>query len=157
MSDKRKSVVIGSDHGAVELKAEVSAYLEKRGYKVDDLGTRGEDPVDYPEISRKVCEAFLAGGHEFGVVLCGTGIGASIAANKVGGIRCALVHDTFTAEMAKAHNNANILALGGRVAYTQPIESILDAFLKTEFQGEKPEGERHVRRVGKLTAMDKER
>ncbi len=157
MADKDKSVVIGSDHGAVELKAEVKAYLKKRGYEVDDLGTHGDDPVDYPEISQKVCKTFLEGEHAFGIVLCGTGIGVSIAANKVPGIRCAVIHDPFTAEMAKAHNNANILALGGRVKYEHSIESMLDAYLKAEFQGEKEQGERHLRRVGKLTAMDKER
>lgn len=153
MSDIRKSVVIGSDHGAVELKARVSAHLEKRGYKVKDLGTQGNDPVDYPEISREVCETFLKGDYEFGIVLCGTGIGVSMAANKVPGIRCALIHDPFTAEMAKAHNDANILSLGGRVTYEHSIESILNAYLKAEFLGE----ERHARRVGKLMSMDKGR
>ena len=150
MSDKDKKVVIGSDHGAVELKTEVSAFLEKKGYTVDDLGTHGEDPIDYPDISRKVCETFLQGNYRFGVVLCGTGIGVSIAANKVSGIRCALIHDPFTAEMAKAHNNANIIAMGGRIEYQHSIEAILGAFLDAEFLGE----ERHARRVGKLSALD---
>ena len=150
MADINKSVVIGSDHGAVKLKTKVSAFLEKRGYKVDDIGTHGDDPIDYPEISRDVCETFLKGAYQFGIVLCGTGIGVSIAANKVPGIRCALIHDPFTAEMAKAHNDANIIALGGRVAYEHPIESILDAYLGADFLGE----ERHARRVGKLSAMD---
>ena len=151
MADSNKSVVIGSDHGAVELKEKVTAFLEKNGYTVDDLGTHGDDPIDYPEISKKVCETFLKGDYAFGVVLCGTGIGVSIAANKVPGIRCALIHDPFTAEMAKAHNNANIIAMGGRIKYDQPLEMILSAYLDTEFLGE----ERHARRVAKLSALDR--
>jgi ribose 5-phosphate isomerase B len=153
MSDISKLAIIGSDHGAVDLKTQVSAHLEECGYTVKDLGTQGNDPVDYPEISREVCEAFLKGDYEFGIVLCGTGIGVSIAANKVPGIRCALVHDPFTAEMAKAHNDANILALGGRVTYEYSIESILNAYLSADFLGE----ERHSRRVDALMSMDKKR
>jgi ribose 5-phosphate isomerase B len=149
MSKVTKSVVIGSDHGAVELKANIKSYLEKLGYTVDDLGTHGSESVDYPDSSRAVCEAFLNGGYEFGIVACGTGIGVSMAANKIKGIRCALIHDPFTAEMAKAHNDANVIALGGRVSYSHPLESILDAYLNATF-----EGGRHSRRVGKINDLD---
>ncbi|MBN1685886.1 MAG: ribose 5-phosphate isomerase B [Spirochaetales bacterium] len=149
MAANNKSIVIGSDHGAVELKTRIKTYLEKKGYTVDDLGTHGTDSVDYPDSSRDVCEAFLTGKYDCGVVLCGTGIGVSIAANKIKGIRCALIHDPFTAEMAKAHNNANIIALGGRVEYAHPVESILDAYLAADF-----EGGRHSRRIGKITDLE---
>lgn len=149
MAANNKSIVIGSDHGAVELKTRIKTYLEKKGYTVDDLGTHGTDSVDYPDSSRDVCEAFLTGKYDFGIVLCGTGIGVSIAANKIKGIRCALIHDPFTAEMAKAHNNANVIALGGRVEYMHPVESILDAYLAADF-----EGGRHSRRVGKITDLE---
>jgi len=149
MAEKEKSVVIGSDHGAVELKARIKSHLESRGYAVKDMGTHGTDSVDYPDVSRDVCNEFLGGGYEFGIVACGTGIGVSIAANKIKGIRCALLHNPYTAEMAKEHNNANILAFGGRIEYAQPVESILDAYLDNEF-----EGGRHSRRVGKITALD---
>jgi ribose 5-phosphate isomerase B len=150
MADAGKKVVIGSDHGAVKLKTEVIGILEEKGYDVRDLGTHGDEPIDYPEIAEDVCKTFLEGNYEFGVVLCGTGIGVSIAANKIPGIRCALIHDPFTAEMAKAHNNANIIALGGRVSYQHSIESIIDAYLQAEFAGE----ERHERRVRKIMALD---
>ena len=149
MSEGKKSVVIGSDHGAVELKAQIKLYLENRGYAVTDLGTHGADSVDYPDSAREVCEAYLNGGYDFAVVACGTGIGISIAANKIKGIRCALIHDPFTAEMAKAHNDANVVAFGGRVKYSYPVEQILDAYLNATF-----EGGRHSKRVGKITSLD---
>lgn len=149
MANNDSSVVIGSDHGALELKTQIKTYLEKKGYTVNDIGTHSTDSVDYPDFSKAVCDTYLGGGYAFGIVLCGTGIGASIAANKVKGIRCALVHDKYTAEMSKAHNNANIIALGGRIEYSDPVESILDAYIDTEF-----EGGRHSRRIGKISALD---
>jgi ribose 5-phosphate isomerase B len=151
MSEETKSVVIGSDHGAVELKAHLKSYLEKKGYAVIDVGTHGTDSVDYPDSAKDVCEEYLRGGYDFGIVACGTGIGISISANKIKGIRCALIHDPFTAEMAKAHNDANVIAFGGRVEYCHPVERILDAYLDATF-----EGGRHSRRVGKITALDEE-
>jgi ribose 5-phosphate isomerase B len=144
-----KSVVIGSDHGALRLKDQIVTHLSGLGYKVEDCGVFTEDSVDYPDTSRTVCEAFLDGSYEFGIVLCGTGIGAAIAANKTAGIRCALVHDTFTAEMARAHNDANVIAMGGRIMYHEPVELILDAYLKATFLGQ-----RHARRVEKLNRLD---
>ena len=147
-----RTVVIGSDHGALSLKTQIITHLSGRGYKVEDCGVFTEESVDYPDTSRKVCEVFLGGSYDFGIVLCGTGIGASIAANKIPGIRCALIHDTFTAEMARAHNDANIIAMGGRVTYTESVASILDSYLEATFLGE-----RHARRVGKLNALDTDR
>ncbi len=144
-----KSVVIGSDHGALSLKTRLIVHLRKLEYSIEDTGVFSEESVDYPDTSRKVCETLLAGSYEFGIVLCGTGIGAAIAANKVRGIRCALIHDSFTAQMARAHNDANIIAMGGRVSYHESVESIIDAYIQAEFLGG-----RHMRRVGKLRDLD---
>lgn len=141
-------VLLANDHGAIELKRRIEAYLRSKGHETTNLGVDTAESVDYPDIGVMAAKAFLAGTYDFGVVMCGTGIGISIAANKVKGIRCAVVHDLFTVEMAKAHNNANLLALGGRVDYPVPVEAMLDKFLATKF-----EGGRHSRRVGKLDAL----
>ncbi|MBO6304345.1 MAG: ribose 5-phosphate isomerase B, partial [Selenomonadaceae bacterium] len=110
------NIVVGSDHGAVDLKEEVKLVLKEfPDIKVVDVGTFSHDPVDYPDIAKMVCEKIISGDCERGVVLCGTGIGISISANKIKGIRCALCSDVFSAKMARAHNDANVLALGGRV------------------------------------------
>ncbi len=106
--------------------------------------------MDYPDTSEKVCRGFLKEEYDFGGVVCGTGIGASLAANKIPGIRCALLHDLYTAEMAKAHNNANIIAFGGRITYSVPVGEMIDRFIQTDFQGG-----RHSRRVEKLSALDR--
>lgn len=142
-------VVIANDHGAVELAATLVEYLKKMGYEVIYLGTATEDAVDYPDKAQEAATEFKKGGYEFGILLCGTGIGISISANKIDGIRCALVHSTFTAQMAKRHNNANFIALGGRVNYREDVEDIVDAFIDAEF-----EGERHQRRVDKMMALE---
>ena len=142
-------VVIANDHGAVELAATLVEYLKKMGYEVTYLGTATEDAVDYPDKAQEAATEFKKGGYEFGILLCGTGIGISISANKIDGIRCALVHSTFTAQMAKRHNNANFIALGGRVNYREDVEDIVDAFIDAEF-----EGERHQRRVDKMMALE---
>ncbi len=141
-------ILIANDHGAVELKRRVANHLEARGHEIADLGVDSEEGVDYPDKAAEAARTFLRGGYDLGIVLCGTGIGISIAANRIQGIRCALVHDLFTAEMAKAHNNANFLAFGGRVDYKVPVEALLDKFLETAF-----EGGRHARRVDKLDAL----
>jgi len=114
------------------------------------MGIDTEDAADYPDIAELTCGEYKNGGYEFGIVCCGTGIGISMAANKIKGIRCALVHDVFTAEMAKAHNNANFLAFGGRVEYSVPVERMLDAFIDISFAGT----DRHERRVGKITGLE---
>ncbi|SRR5690554_1962691 len=142
-------VVIANDHGAVELAGTLVEYLKKMGYEVTYLGTATEDAVDYPDMAQAAAEEFKKGGYEFGILLCGTGIGISISANKIDGIRCALVHSTFTAQMAKRHNDANFIALGGRVIYREDVEDILDAFIDATF-----EGDRHQRRVDKMMALE---
>lgn len=145
-----KKVVIGNDHGAVELKQKIALHLERRGYEVTNMGIDAEDAADYPDIAKITCSEYKKGGYDFGIVCCGTGIGISIAANKVKGIRCALVHDLFTAEMAKAHNNANFLAFGGRVQYQVAVEEMIDTFIETQFAGTG----RHERRVDKIMDIE---
>ncbi len=142
-------IIISNDHGAVALKRELAAWLRAQGHEVRDMGVNSEDRVDYPDITVAACEEFLRGGYAFGILLCGTGIGVSISANKVKGIRCALVHDSFTATMARAHNDANFIAMGGRVEYRDPPTAILAAYMDTSF-----EGGRHAQRVAKLAAQE---
>lgn len=142
-------IIIGNDHGAVELKNRIRRFLSSKGHSVRNMGIDTEDSVDYPDIAEKACDEFLKGGYDFGILMCGTGIGISISANKIPGIRCALVHDAFTAEMAKAHNNANFLAFGGRVVYAIAVESMLEKFIGTVH-----EGDRHKRRVDKIMKLD---
>lgn len=141
-------IIIANDHGAVALKHRLLAWLERGGHVVLNLGVDVEERVDYPDVAGEAVAEYLKGGWDLGVLLCGTGIGISIAANKHKGIRCALIHDRFTAEMARAHNNANFVALGGRVEYACEPESILEAFLAASF-----EGGRHAERVAKLDAL----
>ena len=142
-------IAIGCDHGALALKASVKKVLSALGMESDDLGTFTEESVDYPDIAEKVCEAITTGQADRGVVLCGTGIGISIAANKIHGIRCALCGDVYSARMARAHNDANVLALGGRVLGPGLAEEIVRAFFTQDF-----EGGRHARRVGKIMALE---
>jgi ribose 5-phosphate isomerase B len=138
-------IVIGSDHGGYKLKEKIKIFLKKRKVAFKDLGTFSEDPVDYPDIGRAVAKAVAAKKFKFGILTCGTGIGMAMAANKVAGIRAAVAHNVYTAQMSRAHNDANILALGGRVLRTAMALKIVDAFLKTPF-----EGGRHLRRVRKI-------
>jgi ribose 5-phosphate isomerase B len=144
-----KKIIIASDHGAVNLKTQIISFLQSRNCIVNDMGVKCDDPVDYPDIALQACQEFNKGGYDFGILLCGTGIGMSLAANKVHGIRCALVHDLFTAEMAKAHNNANFIAFGGRVNYSVPVTDMIDKFMNATF-GE----DRHIRRVNKIMAIE---
>ncbi|HOE32764.1 MAG TPA: RpiB/LacA/LacB family sugar-phosphate isomerase [Smithella sp.] len=145
-----KKIVIASDHGAVALKSEIIAFLKTKQCELKDLGVNSDDPVDYPDIAVLACTEFKRGGYDFGILLCGTGIGVSMTANKIKGIRCALIHDLFTAEMAKAHNDANFIAFGGRVKYNVPVTKMIEKFMETEFAGE-----RHCRRVGKIMDAEK--
>ncbi|MCX8012985.1 MAG: ribose 5-phosphate isomerase B [Rectinema sp.] len=141
-------IVIANDHGAVALKQRIVAWLESKGHKVVNLGIDDEERVDYPDQAARAVHEFLKGGYDFGIVCCGTGIGISMAANRYKGIRCALIHDSYTAQMAKAHNNANFLAFGGRVTYHQPVEALLETFISTQF-----EGGRHTLRIEKLDSL----
>ena len=143
-------ITIGSDHGAVELKDEVKKVLaEFDGVEVKDVGTFGKESVDYPDIAEKVCADVVSGAADRGIVLCGTGIGISIAANKIHGIRCALCNDVYSAKKSREHNNANVLAMGGRVLGFGPAGEIVRAWMTTDF-----EGGRHERRVNKIMALE---
>lgn len=143
-------IVIGSDHGGLSLKAALKSYLERRDCSVTDAGTHSDASVDYPDFGQKVAEMVISGEAELGVLVCGTGIGMSIAANKVPGIRAALVTDVFMARMAKEHNNANILVLGGRVLDEQKACDLVGAWLDATF-----EGGRHQGRLDKITEIEK--
>ena len=146
------NITIGSDHGAVALKDEVKMVLkEYEDIKVTDVGTFGTESVDYPDIAEKVCADVTSGKANLGIVLCGTGIGISIAANKVKGIRCALCNDVYSAKKAREHNNANVLAMGGRVLGFGPAGEIVRAFVEGSF-----EGGRHARRVNKIMAIEQQ-
>ncbi len=140
---------IGSDHGGYELKEHIKEFLEEENIDYIDYGTNSNESVDYPDYGKKVGEAIMAGEVERGIVICGTGIGISIAANKVKGIRCALCGDTYSARMSMEHNNANALALGGRVLGRDLAKEIVSVWLKSEFLGG-----RHARRVDKITEIE---
>lgn len=137
---------LGCDHGGYELMQEVIAHLEKRGIKYKNFGTYSKESCDYPEFAQAVAHAVADGLCEKGILICGTGIGISIAANKVPGIRAALCHDCFSARATREHNNANILAMGGRVVGAGLALDIVDLFLDTPFS----EDERHIRRIKKI-------
>ena len=136
---------IGTDHAGFEVKPFVIEYLKNKGIEVEDLGCYSSESVDYPDFAHKVAKAVLENPGSRGILICGSGIGMSLAANKHKGIRAALCHDYYTAEMARRHNNANILCFGARIVGKGEIESILEAWLTHEF-----EGGRHQRRVEKI-------
>lgn len=136
---------IGSDHGGFPLKESIKLYLEEQDIEYIDYGTNSLDSVDYPDYGRKVAEGVVSGEVDRSIVICGTGIGISIAANKVKGIRCALCADTYSARMSMEHNNANVLALGGRVLGVDLALEIVKVWLTGKF-----EGGRHERRVNKI-------
>lgn len=143
-------IAIGCDHGGFELKNEIIKYLESENYEVKDFGTYSTDSCDYPDIAQPVAEAVAAKEFDFGILICGTGIGIGIAANKVPGIRAALCSDTFSAHATRQHNNANILTMGQRVVGTGLALDIVKTFLSAEF-----EGDRHLKRIDKITAIEK--
>ena len=139
-------IVIASDHAAVEMKAMLVAHLEDAGHKVDDLGPDGIDSVDYPDFGYKIAEAIAAGSADRGIALCGSGVGISISVNRHPACRCALVSEPLSARLAREHNDANVIAMGGRLVGLEMAKACLDAFLATPFGGG-----RHQRRVDKLT------
>ena len=144
-------IVIGCDHGALELKREVLKVLaEFKNIETEDVGTFDAESVDYPDIAERVCGKITKGEADRGIVLCGTGIGISIAANKIKGIRAALCGDVFSARMSREHNDANVLAMGGRVTGFGPAGEIVSTWVTTEFS----QGERHVRRIEKMMALE---
>lgn len=142
-------IAIGCDHGGIVLKPTIIEVLEKNNIQVEDFGCYDEQSVDYPDYAQKVAEAVSQGKADKGIILCGTGIGISIAANKVKGIRAAVCHDLFTAQMCAQHNNANILSIGGRVVDKELAGKMVQVWLDTPF-----EGGRHTGRVDKITAIE---
>ena len=143
-------IALGSDHGGFNLKQEVKKYLDEHNIEYKDFGCSGCSPVDYPDIALPAAQAVVSGEFDRGILICGTGIGMSIAANKIPGIRAAVCTDTFSARMSRLHNNANILALGERVIGIGVALDIVDEFLKGEFQGG-----RHAIRVEKIMSIQK--
>lgn len=143
-------IAIGSDHGGYELKQSVLAHLAERGEEVQDFGCYDRNSVDYPEYARKVAEAVADGTAQAGILLCTTGIGVSIVANKVKGVRCALCSETSTARLTRLHNDANVLALAGGMIGPKIAQEITDTFLDTPFSGE----EKHVRRISQIAQME---
>ena len=144
-------LAIASDHGGFALKQEIMIHLKDIGVEFEDLGTYSEESVDYPVYAHKLGKAVAAGEYERGILICGTGIGISMAANKIDGIRCALCSDCYSAEMCRRHNNANVLAMGGRTLGAELAKKIVDTYLGTEF-----EGGRHERRVNMIMALETE-
>lgn len=143
-------IAIGSDHGGFELKKEIMAHLDARGLEYKDFGTYSDASCDYPVYGKAVAKAVASGECERGIIICGTGIGISIAANKVHGIRAALCGDCFSAEASRQHNDANVLALGARVVGPGLALKIVDTFLDTPFSN----GERHLRRISMIEIED---
>ena len=143
-------IAIGCDHGALALKNTVKAHLEKKGYEVCDYGTYTLDSCDYPDFAEKAAKAVASGECEKGIVMCTTGIGISIAANKVKGIRCALLHDTWSAKMTREHNDTNMMAMGAAIVGEMLALQIVDTWLGTEFSAEA----KHQRRIDKTMALE---
>jgi len=143
-------LAIGSDHGGYELKEHIKKYLDEKGVEYKDFGCYDESSVDYPDIAEAVCKSINDGESENAILVCGTGIGISIAANKIDGIRAAHCHDVYSAEMTKRHNNANVICMGGRVIGRELAFKIVDAWLGAEF-----EGGRHQTRIDKIHALEK--
>ena len=144
-------IAIGCDHGALALKNKVVAHLEKQGHEVSDFGTYTLDSCDYPDFAEKAAKAVASGACDKGIVLCTTGIGISIAANKVPGNRCALLHETWSAKMTRAPNDTNMMAMGAAVVGEMLALEIVDTWLGTEFSGEA----KHQRRIDKVMALEK--
>lgn len=143
-------IAIGADHAGFRLKDELISFIEGLGHTVEDYGCSCGDSVDYPDFASEVCLKVTEGQADRGILICGTGIGMSIAANKIPGIRCALVHDLFSAKATREHNDTNVLAMGERVIGPGVAQEIVKVWLETEFSN----GPRHVNRVGKVKALE---
>ncbi len=144
-----KTIAIGCDHGGFDLKAEISELLTELGYEIIDCGCYSNASVDYPDIAKILCDKINGGECEKGILICGTGIGMSIAANKIDGIRCAHCTDTYSAAMAKQHNNANVIAIGARITGSELAKCIVKSWLESEFLGG-----RHAARVEKIMKLE---
>ena len=143
-------VALGADHAGVELKQHLAGWLARQGHDVVDLGTHSTDPVDYPDYAEAVGRAVLDGRAQRGLIVCGSGVGAAIAANKLPGIRAGLCHDTYSAAQGVLHDDANVLVLGARVIGRSLAEALVAAFLGARFT----HAERHMRRLGKIKALE---
>ncbi|MBR5128218.1 MAG: ribose 5-phosphate isomerase B [Roseburia sp.] len=143
-------IAIGNDHAATALKFEIMEYVKGLGHEVINFGTDGNDSCDYPEFGEKVGRAVVAGEADCGILICGTGVGISIAANKVNGVRAAVCSDCATARLVKEHNNANVLAFGARIVGSELAKDMVKAYLEAEFGGE-----RHQRRINMLHEIEK--
>lgn len=144
-----KKIVLGADHGGFELKNQIKAHLISRGFEVADVGTNSAESCDYPIFASRLCQTIQNGEAELGILVCGTGIGMSMAANKHRGIRAACCSDTFSARLTRLHNNANVLCLGARVLGAGLALDLVDAFVNAEF-----EGDRHVRRLSLIEDIE---
>jgi ribose 5-phosphate isomerase B len=145
-------VAIAADHAGYALKQELIPSLHSLGHEVEDLGTHGPEPVDYPDVAEHLAGAVLSGRAERGVLICGSGVGASVAANKLPGIRAGLCHDTYSAHQGVEHDDMNVLVLGARVIGSELARELVRAFLEARFTHE----ERHERRLGKITTLERE-
>ncbi len=143
-------IAIGCDHAGVKFKEQIKEYVKSLGHEVDDFGAYTTDRVDYPDIAKLVCDGVLTGGCDKGILICGTGIGMSMAANKIKGIRAALCSDTYSARMTREHNDANVMAMGARVIGIDLACDIVTAFLTAEYAGG-----RHAVRVEKMMSFEK--
>ncbi|WP_028608315.1 ribose 5-phosphate isomerase B [Paenibacillus harenae] len=143
-------IAIGADHGGYSLKEVIVPFLQSLGHEVEDVGCNCDQSVDYPDYALPVCDLVTGGKAERGLLICGTGIGMSIAANKVRGIRCALVHDLFSAQATRDHNDTNVLAMGERVIGPGVAQEIIRIWLETPFS----QGERHVGRINKVKQIE---
>jgi len=144
-------IAIGSDHAGFKMKENIKAWLLDKGYQVKDFGTDSEDSVDYPDFAEKTAKNVASGDSEVGILICGTGIGMAISANKVKGIRAARCQDSYSARMARAHNNANVLTFGSRVIGIELAKDVVATYLNSNYAGG-----RHQRRVGKIDKLEKE-
>ena len=144
-------IAVGADHAGFDLKQILVAYLRHRGHDVVDVGTNSDDPVDYPDYAEAVGKVLLDGGAERGVLICGSGVGTSVSANKIPGIRAGLCHNTYAARQGVEHDDMNVLVLGARVIGVEMARELVDNFLAAKFCGE----ERHLRRVEKIKALEK--
>ena len=151
-SSARIRIAVGADHAGFHVKETIKKFLREAGYECDDLGTSSEESVDYPDFARAVAERVASGRDALGILACGTGIGMAIAANKVPGIRAATAHDPMTARLAREHNDANILTLGGRVLDDAQAVEVVRDFLEARYTGG-----RHQRRIDKISEMDQAR
>ncbi len=145
-------IVIANDHAAVELKQEIASFIEELGYEVVNIGTDSHDSCDYPEYGKKAADMVASGQADLGVLICGTGVGISLAANKVKGIRCGVCSEATTARLIRQHNNANMIAFGARIVGSELAKDIVQAFLSAEFMGG-----RHAARVDMISAIENEK